>query len=127
MGEMIDCMVSYFGCNGNNEGVPRRYYCYLLVAGPGPTDEAGVATITTLAVHQEDRPCDYCTNWFFAPHGGPEAALARALLYLDAFHHGHHLRRVTSQVRRALCQELVGHSLDEQCPAAGRGSHEDQG
>ena len=71
MAEMIDCMVNYFGGNGESEGVPRRYYCYLVVAGPGPTDEAGVATISTLAVHEGDRPCDYCTNWFFAPSGFP--------------------------------------------------------
>jgi hypothetical protein len=98
--EMMDCMVSYFSHNGDSAGPPRRYYCYHLVAGPGPTDEAGVATITTLAVHEGDRPCDYCAKWFFAETGGPEAALARALRYLDAFHDGRRLRRVVSQVRR---------------------------
>jgi hypothetical protein len=117
MGEMMDCMVNYFSYNDNGEGVPRRYYNYLVVAGPGPTDESGVATVTTLAVHEGDRPCDYCQNWFFAPRGGPEEALARALRYLDAGHDDNHLRKVVSQVRRAPRQEPVGRSLDERAPS----------
>jgi hypothetical protein len=101
MPEMIDCMVNYFSLNGDGEGVPRRYYSYRVTAGTGPTDEAGVATISTLAVHEGDRPCGYCQNWFFAPRGGPEAALDRALRYLDSFHEGHRLRKAISAARRA--------------------------
>jgi hypothetical protein len=100
MGEMSDCTVSYFGSDCASDGLPRRYYCYLVVAGPGPSAEAGVATITTLAVYEGDRPCSYCQNWFFARSGGPEAAMAQALLYLDAFHQGHRLHKVVSQTRR---------------------------
>jgi hypothetical protein len=114
MAELLDCMVNYFSFNGNSAGGPSRYYCYLVVAGPGPTDETGVATITTLAVHQADKPCDYCTNYFFAPKGGSEAALVRALLYLDAYHERHRLRKVVSPVRRAACQDLAGHDEDGQ-------------
>jgi hypothetical protein len=102
MTQMKDCMVSYFSANGNGEGVPRRYYCYLVVAGPGPMDGAGVATITTLAIHEGDRPCSSCRNCFFAPSGGPEAALALALHYLDAYHQGDRLRRVVSGSRAAV-------------------------
>src|SRR4051812_24120807 len=101
MSEMMDCTVSYFSSNGNGDGSPRRYYCYLVVAGPGPTEESGVATVTTLAVHEEDTPCTYCQNFFFARSGGPEAALAQALLYLAAYHDGQRLEQVVSQPRRA--------------------------
>jgi len=100
MAEMMDCMVNYFSFDDNSERVPRRYYCYLVVAGPGPADEAGVAAITTLAVHEGDRPCDYCQSFFFSDTGGPGAAMARALVYLDAHHEGRRLRKVVSQVRR---------------------------
>jgi hypothetical protein len=99
MGEMSDCMVSYFSSNGDSDGVPRRYYCYHVVAGPGPSADAGVATITTLAVHEGEGPCSYCRNCFFAPSGGAEAALAQALRYLDAFHQGHRLHKVVSETR----------------------------
>jgi hypothetical protein len=106
MGEVMDCMVNYFGHIGDGEGMPRRYYCYLVVAGPGPTETAGVATISTLAVHEGESPCDYCQSCFYAETGGPEAALVQALLYLNAYHDGHHLRRVISQVRRTPAQDL---------------------
>ena len=71
-------MVSYFSSNGNGDGSPRRYYCYLVVAGPGPTAGSGVATITTLAVHGGDTPCGYCPNFFFARSGGPQEVLNRS-------------------------------------------------
>jgi hypothetical protein len=105
MAELLDCMVNYFGSDGDCDGVPRRYYCYHVVAGPGPDEGTGVATISTLAVHEGDRPCDYCQNCFFARAGGPKAALARALLSLDAYHDGHRLGKVVSQVRRAPRQD----------------------
>jgi hypothetical protein len=114
MTEMTECMVNYFSFDGNSEGVPRRYYCYLVVAGPGPTDQAGVATITTLAVHENDSPCEYCQSCFFADTGGPGAAMARAQLYLDAQHEGRRLRKVASQVRRTLCGKSVGRRRDEE-------------
>jgi hypothetical protein len=106
MAELMDCMVNYFSFNdnSNSKGEPYRYYCYLVVAGPGPIDEAGVATISTLAVHEGDKPCDYCQNSFFAPRGGPEAAMAQALLYLDEYHDGQRLRKVMSQFRRTPSQ-----------------------
>jgi hypothetical protein len=100
MAELLDCMVNYFSINDSGESPPRFYYCYLVVAGPGPTGEAGVATSTTLAVHSGDRPCESCQKTFFAHQGGPKAALAQALHYLDAFHEGQYLRKVVSQGRR---------------------------
>jgi hypothetical protein len=115
MADLLDCMVNYFGLD-DSAAAPRRYYSYLVVAGPGPTDQAGVATITTLAVHDGDTPCDYCQKWFFAPEGGPEAALALVLRYLDAYHEGGRLRKVTSQVRRA---PLAGPLPGAQEPPAG--------
>jgi hypothetical protein len=112
MAELMDCMVNYFSLNNNGAGEPRRFYSYLVVAGPGPTDEAGVATITTLAIHGGDRPCDYCQNWFFAHAGGPKAALERALFYLDAFHDGRRLHKVVSQFRRTPAEALAGLNQD---------------
>jgi len=46
MAEMLDCLVSYFSEDANAEGLPRRYLAYHVVAGPGPTPEGGVASIT---------------------------------------------------------------------------------
>jgi hypothetical protein len=113
MAELLDCMVNYFGFNDTGARVPRRYYCYLVVAGPGPAEESGVATVTTLAVHAGDRPCDYCQSFFFAHQGGPEAALSRALLYLDRYHEGLRLRKAASQVRRTTCQTPAGQRTEE--------------
>jgi hypothetical protein len=96
---MLDCLVSYFGLDEQERPTCWRYFCYHIVAGPGPTPGAGVASVTTLAVHDEAERCTYCQNFHTAEAGGPAAALAAAIHYLDAYHERDRLRKVQCDVR----------------------------
>src|SRR5262245_25924191 len=99
MAQILDCLVSYFGLDENERPTYRRYFCYHIFAGPGPTAGAGIAVVTTLAVHDEDQRCTSCRHFFAVPTGGPAAALATAAHYLDAYHQRDHLRKVWSDIR----------------------------
>jgi hypothetical protein len=99
MKRILDCLVSYFGLDEDGRPTSRRYFCYHIVAGPGPTPGAGVATIATLAISDASQRCTSCQHLHAVPTGGPPAALARALRYLEAYHEGERLRRVRSEVR----------------------------
>jgi hypothetical protein len=96
---MLDCLVSYFGLQESGRPGYQRYFCYHIVAGPGPTAGAGVASVTTLAVHDEAERCTYCQGFHTAEAGGPAAALAAAIRYLDSYHGPERLRKVQSDVR----------------------------
>src|SRR5947209_4860456 len=99
MQTILDCVVNYFGLDEEDRPTYRRYFCYHVVAGPGPTAGAGVAWITTLAVHSADERCTYCRTMHPAETGGPAAALAAAVRYLDAYHGHNRLRKVQSLIR----------------------------
>jgi hypothetical protein len=99
MTRLLDCLVSYFGLDENDRPGFRRYFCYHILAGPGPTAGAGVAVIKTLAVHSETERCDSCQHFHTVESGGPEAAIATAVHYLDAYHEHDHLRKVRSDIR----------------------------
>jgi hypothetical protein len=96
---IVDCLVSYFGLDEEERPTYRRYFCYHIVAGPGPTIGAGMASITTLAISNEKERCTSCQNLHAVERGGPVAAIAKAIRYLDAYHKGGHLRRVQSEIR----------------------------
>ena len=110
MAEMLDCLVSYFSEDTDSGGMPHRYLCYHIVAGPGPNPEGGVASITPLAAYDENGICDRCERVFGVKAGGPAAALEEALVYMDAYHEGDRLRKVQSEIR----------SVPAQTDAAGR-------
>jgi hypothetical protein len=99
MSQLLDCMVNYFGLDEDEQPGPRRHFCYHILAGPGPTTGAGVATITTLAVHDEAFRCTYCQKLHSVEAGGPAAAMAAAVHYLDAYHEHDHLRKAQSDIR----------------------------
>jgi hypothetical protein len=99
MAPILDCVVSYFSLDEEERPTYRRYFCYHVVAGPGPTPGAGVAAITTLAIFNESERCTSCQHFHTAEAGGPAAALASALRYLDAYHHEDHVRKVQSEIR----------------------------
>jgi hypothetical protein len=99
MTRMLDCLVTYFGLDESERPGYRRYYCYHVLAGPGPTPGAGVAVIRTLAVHRENERCTSCEHFHTVETGGPEAALAAALRHLDAYHGQDHVRKVQSDLR----------------------------
>jgi len=96
---ILDCLVSYFGLDEDEQPGYRRYFCYHIFAGPGPTLGAGVASITTLAVHDESERCAYCQHFHTVEAGGQAAAMAAAIRYLDDYHEQDHLRKVQSEIR----------------------------
>ena len=97
--QILDCLVSYFGLDENQEPNLARYYCYHIFGGPGPTEGSGVASVTTLALYNERERCTYCQTFHAVETGGPAAAIARAVSYLDAFHQPKHVRKVQSALR----------------------------
>ena len=99
MTRLLDCLVSYFGLDEQGRPGYQRYSCYHVLAGPGPTAGAGVAVIATVAVSEESERCLACQKFHTVEAGGPAAALAAALRYLDAYHQHDHLRKVQSDVR----------------------------
>ena len=99
MTQLLDCLVSYFGLDENEQAGVERYFCYHIVASAGPTTGTGVASITTLALHDETQRCTYCQNFHMVETGGPAAALVAAVQYLDAYHEHNHLRKVQSDIR----------------------------
>ena len=100
MAEMLDCLVNYFSADTNAEGMPRRYLSYHVVAGPGPSAEGGVASITPLAAYDENAICDTCERVIAVKAGGPAAAMEEALVYMEAYHEGDRLRKIQSEIRR---------------------------
>ena len=99
MTRLLDCLVSYFGLDEDDRPALRRYFCYHILAGPGPTKGSGVASITMVAVYDASRRCDSCHRFHAVEAGGPETALATAVRYLDAYHERDHVLRVPSDVR----------------------------
>ena len=97
-GEMVDCLANYSGFN--DEGEPTRYFCYHILGGPGPTPEAGVASIALVSVYDEAERCvGGCRDLQVVETGGPAAAVAKALRFLDAYHEGDRLRKVQTALR----------------------------
>jgi hypothetical protein len=99
MSPILDCLVSYFGLDEDEQIDLRRYYCYHVVGGPGPTAASGVATVTTLAVYDESQRCNFCQNFYSVVTDGPAAAIAKAVSYLDNIHLAKHVRKVQSDLR----------------------------
>ncbi len=100
MPEMLECHVSYFSEDASAEGMPRRYLSYLILAGPGPNPERGVASITPLAAYDENTICDTCERVFAVNTGGVDAAMQEALVYMAAYHESDRMRNVQTEIRR---------------------------
>jgi hypothetical protein len=96
---MLDCLVSYFGLDEEERPTYRRYFLYHILAGPGPMTGSGLASITTLAIYDNAERCTSCQHFHAADTGGPAAAIAKAIQYLDVYHAEDHLRRVQSEIR----------------------------
>ena len=71
MTQMLDCMVNYFGLDEDERPGYRRYLCYHIVAGPGPTEGSGVASITTVAIYDDSERRTYCQHLHAVDTGGP--------------------------------------------------------
>jgi hypothetical protein len=100
MADMLECFVNFFSEDTNDEGMPRRYLAYHIIAGPGPTPDAGIASITPLAAYYEVEICAACERVFAVKAGGPAAALAEALLYMGSYHEADGLRKVQSEIHK---------------------------
>ena len=100
MAEILDCFVNYFSEDTNDEGMPRRFLSYHVVAGPGPTPESGIASITPLAAYYEVEICAACERVFAVKSGGPAAALEEALVYMSGYHEADSLQKVQSEIRK---------------------------
>jgi hypothetical protein len=114
---VLDCLVNYFGRDENERPGFRRYFCYHILAGPGPTAESGAAWITTLAVYDESQHCTYCQKVHKAETGGPAAAIAAAVRYLDSYHETHHLRKVQSGIRGLNGDRLAPAAASNRAPS----------
>lgn len=99
MNRLLDRLVSYFALDDRERPTYERYFCYHVIAGPGPLAGAGVATVTMLAVHDNGERCTSCQNFHTVKAGGPAAAMAAAVRYLDAYHEADHLQKVQSDTR----------------------------
>ena len=104
MAEIMDCLVNYSSFDAGEDAMPRRYFSYHIVAGPGPTTDSGVATIAVLAVFRSNERCDSCTLFHAVRGGGPSVAIVKAIRYLDAFHEEDRLRKVQTAIRCSQCQ-----------------------
>lgn len=104
MAEIMDCLVNYFSLDSREDGMPRRYLSYHIVAGPGPTPDSGVASIATLATYHPNGHCGYCQVFHAVREGGPAAAIVKAIRYLDAYHEEDRLRKVQTTIRCSECQ-----------------------
>jgi hypothetical protein len=96
--------VNYFNLDIGENGLPRRYFSYHVVAGPGPTADSGVAIVATLAVADPGERCDTCTVFHAVSEGGPAEAVAKAIRYLDAYHEEDRLQKVQTVIRCTACQ-----------------------
>lgn len=92
-------LVTYYGLDEDGEPTSRRFASYKIIAGPGPREDSGLASIITLALSNPGEGCDYCEKVHTVDKGGAAAALAAAIRYLDAHHRGDRLRKVESDVR----------------------------
>jgi hypothetical protein len=130
MAEMLDCLVSYYSAKAHRGGMPLQYLCYRIVGGPGSTPEGGVAAITLLAAKNPNAELYHFLH--AVQEGGPRAAVAAALNYLDAVHHKSDLTRVQTEVRSTPCVERrpdddlppIDLSAHESAEAAVRSSHQ---
>jgi hypothetical protein len=91
--------VTFFGLDELERPNLNRFFRYHIISGGGPTTDSGLASITTLAIHNESLRCDYCQHVHIAEQGGPAAALAKAIAYLDSYHSIDHVWKVQSEIR----------------------------
>ena len=95
---MLNCLVSYFGLDESERPGYQRYFCYHVLAGPGPTANAGIASIRTLATREEYEPLTVYQPFHTVESGGPAAAIDAAVHYLDGLHCCDHVRKIQSEV-----------------------------
>jgi hypothetical protein len=95
----LERVVTYFGLDEEGEPTSRRFASYKVIAGPGPSEDSGLASIITLGLSNPSDACEYCQKFHTVEKGGAAAAMTAAIRYLDAYHGGDRLRKVESDVR----------------------------
>jgi hypothetical protein len=92
-----DLLVSYVGfCEDDRPEIERRF-SYRVEARRGPTAESGVASITRLGA-DETWGRSALKAVHTAETGGPAAAIAAAVRYLDSCRDAEHLRKIQSTI-----------------------------
>jgi hypothetical protein len=89
--------VTYNESEKDEYGMPRVWYHYLIVAKPGPQPGSGIASILSLSKARATGIAQGPSNVVSVPRGGPDAALAKAVEYLDSQHPG--LEKVIGEKR----------------------------
>jgi hypothetical protein len=95
---MIERVVTYYGLNEEGEPTFRRFLSYRIIAGPGPNEDSGLASIITLAHRNPTEDYLDYEKFHTVDKGGPAAAMAAAIHHLDACHDGYRLQKVESDV-----------------------------
>jgi hypothetical protein len=80
--------VTYNEPEKDEDGLPKTWYHYLIVAKPGPQPGSGVASIIPLSKARATGIAQGPSDVVSVPSGGPDAALAKAEKYLDSHHPG---------------------------------------
>jgi hypothetical protein len=89
--------VTYNESEKDEYGQPKVWYHYLIVAKPGPQPGSGVASIIPLSKARADGIAEGPSDVASVSRGGPDAALAKAVEYLDGHHPG--LEKVVGERR----------------------------
>ena len=93
----LDLLVSYFGFDADHRPDIERRFSYRVEARRGPTADSGVASITPLAADASmGRSAWEAVHT--AETGGPAAAIAAAVRYLDSYHDMDHLGKFQSTI-----------------------------
>jgi hypothetical protein len=96
---VLQRLVTYYGLDEDGEPTSRRFLSYKIVAGPGPSEDSGLASIVTLALSNPGEGCESCQKFHTVEKGGAAAVMAAAIRYLDAYHEGNRLQKVESDIR----------------------------
>jgi hypothetical protein len=89
--------VTYNESEKDEYGMPKVWYHYLVVARPGSQPGSAVASVISLSKARANGSAQGPSHVVSVPDGGPDAALAKAVEYLDDLHPG--LEKVIGEKR----------------------------
>jgi hypothetical protein len=89
--------MTYHGSDKDQNGRPKPFFHYLVVAKPGPESGSGVATIISLSEARATGMAQSPSHAVQVQQGGPKTALVKAEEYLDGLHLG--LKKNVGEIR----------------------------
>ena len=93
----LQCTMSYFGENEDNNGMPDPWFHYLVVASPGMKEGTGIASIFSLSAARQAGIAQEASETVIAKEGGPDQAINMAEELLDRRHSG--LKKIVSDMK----------------------------